>query len=131
MNYMWKRDPSLWASSAPILFPIVGALRNNECTIDGKKYTMTQHGFSRHNLYKVNQINDTCVEFILEPNEDILKQHIENCEDDNQLYYLNRVPRTHLSYEQANSFLIEISTSISIAANTLFKNSRIIFFDFR
>lgn len=40
-------------------------------------------------------------------NEDILQQHIENCEDDNKLYYLNRVPRTHLSYEKANSFLIE------------------------
>lgn len=40
-------------------------------------------------------------------NEDILKQHIETCEDNNKLYYLNRVPRTHLSYEQANSFLIE------------------------
>ena len=35
LNYMWKRDPELWANSAPILFPIVGALQNNECRIDG------------------------------------------------------------------------------------------------
>jgi len=75
LNYMWRRDPSLWASSAPILFPIVGALQNNECRIDGKTYTMTQHGFSRHNVYKTNQISDTCVEFELQPNEDILKQY--------------------------------------------------------
>ena len=75
MNYMWKRDPILWASSAPILFPIVGALQNNECRIDGQTYTMTQHGFSRHNVYETNQLSDTCVEFILKPNEDILKQY--------------------------------------------------------
>lgn len=75
INYMWKRDPSLWASSAPILFPIVGALQNNECRIDGKTYTMTQHGFSRHNVYETNQISDTCVEFTLKPNDEILKQY--------------------------------------------------------
>lgn len=40
-------------------------------------------------------------------NEELLKKHIEECEDENMLYYLNRVPYTHLSYEQANSFLIE------------------------
>lgn len=75
INYMWKRDPSLWANSAPILFPIVGALQNNECRIDGKTYTMTQHGFSRHNEYATNQISDECVEFTLKPNEEILKQY--------------------------------------------------------
>lgn len=40
-------------------------------------------------------------------NEDVLKRHIQECEDTNELYYLDRVSRTHLSYEQANSFLIE------------------------
>lgn len=75
LNYMWKRDASLWANSAPILFPIVGALQNNECRIDGKTYTMTQHGFARHNVFEINQISDTCVEFILRPNDEILKQY--------------------------------------------------------
>ena len=75
INYMWRRDPILWANSAPILFPIVGALQNNECRIDGKTYTMTQHGFSRHNIYKTNQISDICVEFDLQSNEDIIKQY--------------------------------------------------------
>ena len=75
INYMWKREASLWASSAPILFPIVGALQNNECRIEGKTYTMTQHGFSRHNVYEVQQLSDTKVEFELQPNEEILKQY--------------------------------------------------------
>ena len=47
--------------------------------------------------------------YLIENNyrEDILKKHIEECEDENKLYYLNRVSRTHLSDEDCNSFLIE------------------------
>lgn len=47
--------------------------------------------------------------YLIESNyrEDLLKKNIEECEEENKLYYLNRVPKTHLSYEQANSFLIE------------------------
>ena len=47
--------------------------------------------------------------YLIENNyqKDLLQQHIDNCEDDNRLYYLYRVPKTHLSSEQANSFLIE------------------------
>lgn len=40
-------------------------------------------------------------------NEKLLGEHIDNCEDENQLYYLNRVGYTHLSDTQCNDFLIE------------------------
>lgn len=75
INYMWRRDPIQWGSSAPVLFPIVGALQNNECRIDGKTYSMTQHGFSRHNEYQANQISDQKVVFTLTSNEEIVKQY--------------------------------------------------------
>lgn len=47
--------------------------------------------------------------FLIEANynELTLKEHINMCENPDELYYLYRVPNTHLSYEQANSFLIE------------------------
>ena len=47
--------------------------------------------------------------FLIESNykEEILQNHIMNCENDDELFYLKRVPNTHLSYQQANSFLIE------------------------
>ena len=47
--------------------------------------------------------------FLIEANynELTLKEHINMCENPDELYYLNRVPLTHLSYEDANSFLIE------------------------
>ena len=54
--------------------------------------------------------------YLIENNyqENLLQQHIENCDDENMLYYLNRVPKTHLSAEQANSFLIENMGSNSV-----------------
>ena len=47
--------------------------------------------------------------YLIENNyqEDLLQEHIDNCEDENILRYLHRVPNTHLSSEKANSFLIE------------------------
>ena len=47
-------------------------------------------------------------------NEEVLQEHIRNCDDVNKLYYLERVPKTHLSFEQANSFLIENMESNSV-----------------
>lgn len=75
LNYMWKRDPIQWASSAPILFPIVGAVKNDHYTIDGKTYHLTQHGFARHNEFATNQKSDTEVTFTLVSNDDIKKQY--------------------------------------------------------
>lgn len=40
-------------------------------------------------------------------NQDILERHIRECEDRNELYYLQRVPQTHLSNEDCTSFLIQ------------------------
>ena len=39
-------------------------------------------------------------------NKDLLQEHIDNCDDENMLYYLHRVPKTHLSDTQCNDFLI-------------------------
>lgn len=39
--------------------------------------------------------------------KDMLDEHLKNCNDEGTLYYLERVSKTHLSYEQANSFLID------------------------
>lgn len=75
INYMWKRDACQWANSAPILFPIVGAIKNDTCRIDGKEYHMTQHGFARHNEFEIKNQCQTEVTFTLVSNDEIIKQY--------------------------------------------------------
>ena len=61
----------------------------------------------------VDDIDAECYDlYLIENNyqEKVLQEHINKAieeNDENKLFYLQRVPHTHLSNEQANSFLIE------------------------
>lgn len=46
-EYIWQADPKHWARHAPVLFPIVGRLKNDEFLYEGSRYSLTQHGFAR------------------------------------------------------------------------------------
>lgn len=46
-EYLWQGNPAFWGRRAPILFPIVGRLANDTLRIDGREYTIKQHGFAR------------------------------------------------------------------------------------
>jgi galactose mutarotase-like enzyme len=46
LELLWRAGPQ-WSRHAPLLFPIVGRLKNDELHHRGKTYPMTQHGFAR------------------------------------------------------------------------------------
>jgi galactose mutarotase-like enzyme len=46
-NYLWDAKPEYWARYSPVLFPIVGKLKNNEYNYNEVTYSMKQHGFAR------------------------------------------------------------------------------------
>lgn len=46
LELLWQAGP-VWPRHAPILFPIVGRLKNDELRHRGRVYPMTQHGFAR------------------------------------------------------------------------------------
>ena len=46
-EFIWQADPAFWKRHAPVLFPIVGSLWEKKYRIDGKEYTLGQHGFAR------------------------------------------------------------------------------------
>jgi len=53
MEFMWQADPAVWSRHAPILFPIVGRLKDHEYNYENKTYKMGQHGFARDKDFKV------------------------------------------------------------------------------
>lgn len=53
MEYIWQADPKFWNRHAPILFPIVGPLKDKEYFFNSKTYSLPQHGFARDYDFKV------------------------------------------------------------------------------
>lgn len=46
LELLWQAGPQ-WPRHSPLLFPIVGRLKNDQLHHDGRTYPMTQHGFAR------------------------------------------------------------------------------------
>ena len=46
-EYLWQGDARYWVRRAPVLFPIVGKLKNGRYHYHGHEYTLPQHGFAR------------------------------------------------------------------------------------
>lgn len=44
---LWQANPAFWNRHAPILFPFVGNVVNDEYRYNGKTYHMSSHGFAR------------------------------------------------------------------------------------
>lgn len=67
-NIYWKRQ-------APILFPIVGQLKNSQIQIEDKTYEMSQHGFARDMDFEEISKTETKHHYMLKYNEETLKKY--------------------------------------------------------
>lgn len=74
-EYMWQADPEVWGRHAPVLFPIVGRLKDDQYTYDGKTYHMGQHGFARDSQFEVESKSDDAITFLLKSNDETKKQY--------------------------------------------------------
>lgn len=73
LDYLWKGDAAYWGKHSPVLFPIVGALKDNTYISGEKEYELSRHGFARDLNFEVQQINEGEVLFTLQSNADTLK----------------------------------------------------------
>ncbi len=46
-EYIWNGNPDFWGKHSPVLFPIVGTLKSNRFSHNGKNYLLPRHGFAR------------------------------------------------------------------------------------
>ncbi len=73
-NYIWTVDEVFWNKTSPILFPIVGKLKNDSYSIIGRTYELPRHGFARNFEFKVEHQTEDSVVFVLESNAETLQQ---------------------------------------------------------
>ena len=65
LEYMWDADPAYWAKKSPVLFPIVGALKDNTYFYKGQSYQLGRHGFARESTFTVSEQSQDAVTFSL------------------------------------------------------------------
>ena len=64
-----------WKRRAPILFPIVGSLKNNTTIINGEKFEMLQHGFARDMKFDMLKISEREHIYVLKYNQETVKMY--------------------------------------------------------
>lgn len=74
-EYLWQRDPQWWGGCAPVLFPIVGALRKGRTVINGHIYEMPQHGLARRREFSLLSHTENEAVFALRADELTKKQY--------------------------------------------------------
>lgn len=73
LDYLWEGDSEIWDRQSPVLFPIVGGLKDKKYVIDGIEYELPQHGFARDSEFEIVQQKKGLVTLELLYSEDTLK----------------------------------------------------------
>src|SRR3712207_7898275 len=46
-DLLWDGNPAFWTGRSPLLFPIVGQVRDGRMRVNGREYELPRHGFAR------------------------------------------------------------------------------------
>jgi galactose mutarotase-like enzyme len=74
-EYIWEGNPSVWGKHSPVLFPIVGTLKNNTFTHGGTNYSLSRHGFARDMEFILVEKTENTATFSIQSNSETLKEY--------------------------------------------------------
>lgn len=75
LEYIWRADKNIWPRHSPVLFPIVGKLKNNSFHYQSEEFSMTQHGFARDLQFALVQHETSSCTFELRSTAETKKQY--------------------------------------------------------
>ena len=75
LEYIWQGDPAFWTGQNPILFPIVGSLKDGRVDINGQSYEMGRHGFARGMEFSPVEQGDDFVTLELRETQETLERY--------------------------------------------------------
>jgi len=65
---LWQAGPA-WPRHAPVLFPIVGRLKDDQLRHEGRAFRLTQHGFARDRRFRLAESGADHARFVLEDDD--------------------------------------------------------------
>ncbi|WP_369769324.1 aldose 1-epimerase family protein [Flavobacterium sp. WC2416] len=99
-EYIWEGNPAFWGKHSPVLFPIVGTLKNNTYTNNTISYQLSRHGFARDTEFKLIDKKESSAIFSIQSNEETLKVYPFNFEL--QIIYTLEDNNLHIQYKVIN-----------------------------
>ena len=141
---LWQADPEFWAKSSPVLFPIVGTLKDGKYMYQGKEYHLPRHGFARDYDFKLEKITESQLIFSLEATAETLALYpflfkllisytltenslevsykVENLSDDETMYFsLGAHPALNVGVkaDDFSSYALQFNNDCTLVANGL------------
>ena len=109
-EFMWEGNPNFWGKHSPVLFPIVGTLKNNTFYHNDTKYTLTRHGFARDMEFELIEKTEDSATFSIQSNSATLPNYPFEFELQIQYTLINTT--VEIDYKVVNKDNSEIPFSI-------------------
>lgn len=117
LDYLWSGDPAFWGKHSPVLFPIVGTLKDGSYLYNNQTYHLSRHGFARDLEFTVIHQSEAAISFSLQQTAATLEQYPFYFEL--RIHYRVKENRLHIQYEVLNQD--EKTLWFSIGAHPAFK----------
>ena len=74
-EYIWEGNPEFWGKHSPVLFPIVGCLKDDKYSYKGNYYSLLRHGFASKMEFHIIEKSEENVVFSVTNNSETLKNY--------------------------------------------------------
>ncbi len=75
LEYMWNADPAFWGKTSPVLFPIVGTLKDDTYIYKNKPHRLSRHGFARDMVFEVTDSAAGAAVFTLNSSPQLMENY--------------------------------------------------------
>ena len=109
-EYIWEGNPEFWGKHSPILFPIVGCLKEDKYSYKGSSFTLLRHGFANKMGFNIVEKSEEKVVFSVTSNKETLENY--PFEFELQISYTLVNSRLIIGYKVINTNNFEMPFSI-------------------
>lgn len=128
-EYIWEGNPDFWGKHSPVLFPIVGTLKNNSYYHKGIEYHLLRHGFARDMEFQLIYTTENSAVFSIKSSKETVK--VYPFEFELQIIYTLDKNNLSVAYKVINAGKSQMPFSIgahpAFALPNQFENYAIVF----
>ncbi|MGZ8516809.1 MAG: aldose 1-epimerase family protein, partial [Chitinophagaceae bacterium] len=118
-EYMWSGDAAYWGKKSPVLFPIIGSLKNDTYYFENRAYQLGRHGFARDMNFAVTDQTASSITFTLTRNDTTFEKYPFQFRFD--IIYSLKNNQLQVTYRVVNKGEINQKLYFSVGGHPAFK----------